>query len=167
MCRFFGDADGLYKTENQLYVALASAFLRLNAEIKKRVWSEEGFNFYEITKRKEILLLLQEKGPVEKGGGPREAAAHDPTPLPRFLLKLAFYQLAMIVKSNLQKEIFLNPIQDGFFQGCSRMGGEAKRPLVPKICRTNPAMIKLGTVIPYLKEIQNKYESRATPLEVW
>ena len=58
MCRFFGDADGLYKTENQLYVALASAFLRLNAEIKKRVWSEEGFNFYEITKRKEILLLL-------------------------------------------------------------------------------------------------------------
>ena len=63
MCRFFGDAGGLYKTENQLYVALASAFLRLNAEIKKRAWSEEGFNFYDIIKRKEkFYFYFMKKG---------------------------------------------------------------------------------------------------------
>ena len=29
--------------------------------------------------------------------------------------------------------------------------GVAKRPVLPKICNTYPTMIKLGTVIPYLK----------------
>ena len=48
-----------------------------------------------------------------------------------------------------------NPIQDGHFRGCSWMGGGgAKRPPLPKICHTYPTMIKLGTVIAYLKEIQ-------------
>ena len=32
-------------------------------------------------------------------------------------------------------------------------GGEQKGPL-PKICLTYPTMMKLGTVIPYLKKIQ-------------
>ena len=65
------------------------------------------------------------------------------------------------------KKIFLkvlNPIQDGLFRGCSRMGGDKKAPL-PKIHHTYSAMMKLGTVIPYLKKIQKIYESRDTPLE--
>ena len=33
--------------------------------------------------------------------------------------------------------------------------GEAKRPLLLKICHTHPAITKLGTVIPYLKKTQN------------
>ena len=52
----------------------------------------------------------------------------------------------------------INPIQDGLFCGCSWMA-------LPKICHTYPAMMKLGTVIPYLKKIKKIYESRETPLE--
>ena len=58
---------------------------------------------------------------------------------------------------------YLSPIQDGAFRGCSGMGG-SKRPR-PKIFHTYPTMMKLGTVIPYLKKIQKIYESRDTPLE--
>ena len=57
----------------------------------------------------------------------------------------------------------INPIQDGHFQGRSRMGGQ-KGPL-SKICHTYPTMMKRGTVIPYPKKIQKIYESRDTPLE--
>ena len=32
-------------------------------------------------------------------------------------------------------------------------------------CHTSPIMMKLGTVIPYLKKIQKLYELRDTPLE--
>ena len=55
-----------------------------------------------------------------------------------------------------------NPIQDGYFRGCSRMGGPFS-PL-PKICHTYPTMMKLGTVIPYLKKVQKIYKSREHPL---
>ena len=58
----------------------------------------------------------------------------------------------------------INPIQDGLFRDCSRMGG-AKRSPLPKICYIYPTMMKLGTVIPYLKRIQKLYESRDTPLD--
>ena len=58
----------------------------------------------------------------------------------------------------------LNPIQDGHFRGCSWMEGSKKAPL-PKICHTYPTMIKLGTVVPYLKKIQKIYESRDTPAD--
>ena len=44
-------------------------------------------------------------------------------------------------------------------------GGGKKGPPIPKICHTYPTMKKLGTVIPYLKEIQKLYESHDTPLE--
>ena len=47
----------------------------------------------------------------------------------------------------------INPIQDGSFQGCSRMGGQTKMSPLPKICHTHPTMMNLGTVIPYLKTI--------------
>ena len=45
----------------------------------------------------------------------------------------------------------INPIQDGPFRGYSRMGGQ-KAPL-PKVCHTYPTMMKLGPVVPYLKNI--------------
>ena len=40
-----------------------------------------------------------------------------------------------------------------------------KRPPLPKICHTYPAMMKLSKVIPYLEKIQRIYESRDKPLE--
>ena len=50
----------------------------------------------------------------------------------------------------------------GFFRGCSRMGGGQKGPPLKSV--THPTMMKLGTVIPYLKKIQKIYESRDTPV---
>ena len=44
-------------------------------------------------------------------------------------------------------------------------GGGLKRRLFSKICNTYPAMMKLGTVIPYIKKIQKIYKSRDTLLE--
>ena len=65
-----------------------------------------------------------------------------------------------------KQENYSNHIQDGLFRGCSRMRGGAKRPPpLPKICHTYLTMMKLGTVIPYLKKIQKIYKSRDTPLE--
>ena len=57
--------------------------------------------------------------------------------------------------------IYINPIQDGLFWGCS---GMAKRPH-PKICYTYPTMMKPGTFIPYLKRIRKIYESREISLD--
>ena len=43
----------------------------------------------------------------------------------------------------------VNPTQDGFFRGRSRMvgGGGQKAPLLNKICHTYPKMMKLGSYI--------------------
>ena len=62
-------------------------------------------------------------------------------------------------------EIF-NPIQDGLFRDCSRMGegGRAFWPTLRKICHTNPTMMKLGTVIPYPRKFQKLHKSRDTSL---
>ena len=52
--------------------------------------------------------------------------------------------------------------------GCSRMGAGAKRPPkkgLPKVSHTYPTMMKLATVIPYLKKIQEIYKSRKTSHE--
>ena len=38
-------------------------------------------------------------------------------------------------------------------------------PTLPKIRHTYPTMMKLGTVIPYLRKIQKMYKSRDTFLE--
>ena len=60
----------------------------------------------------------------------------------------------------------VNAIQDGHFRGCSPMrGGRKDTPPLPKICHTYPTMIKLATIIPYLKKIQKIYEWRDTPPE--
>ena len=58
----------------------------------------------------------------------------------------------------------LNLFRMGFFGAAYGWGGGAKRPPLPKICCTYPTMMKLVTVIPYLKEIQKLYGSRETPL---
>ena len=55
-----------------------------------------------------------------------------------------------------------NPVQDGHFRGCSRIGAAMG---AAQICHTYLTMIKFDTVIPYLKKIQKIYESRDTPPE--
>ena len=60
--------------------------------------------------------------------------------------------------------ITFNPIQHGVFRGCSRMGGGAFWPALPKIRHTFPTMMKLSTIIPYLRKIQKMYKSRDTSL---
>ena len=52
-----------------------------------------------------------------------------------------------------------NPIQDGPLWRCSRMGdgggrGRGGKKAVSKICHTYVTILKLGTVIPYLKKNQ-------------
>ena len=71
---------------------------------------------------------------------------------------------AKVVKETHIEKAFLNPIQDGLFWGFSRMGGRgrAKRLPLPEICHTCPAIMKLVTVIPFLKKIEKMYESRDT-----
>ena len=65
--------------------------------------------------------------------------------------------------------IGINPIQNGLFWGCSRIkkrgGGGVQKGPHPKILHTYRTMMKLGTVIPDLKNIQKIYESRETSLE--
>ena len=63
--------------------------------------------------------------------------------------------------------VSINPIQDQPFQGYSwmREEGGGQKDLPSKICQTYPTMMKLGTVIPYLKKTQKIYESRNAPLE--
>ena len=58
-----------------------------------------------------------------------------------------------------------NPIQDGLSRGCSRMGGSLFASLPPKIRHTYPTMMKLGTVIPYLRKIKKIYKSPDTFLD--
>ena len=72
--------------------------------------------------------------------------------------------MSIIKKIIAFKPLKFNPIQDGHFRGCSRMWGAKRFPL-PKICHRYPTMMKLGTVIPYLKKIKKIYESRDTPPE--
>ena len=57
----------------------------------------------------------------------------------------------------------LTPFSMGFLRAAHGWVGAKKAPL-PKTCHTYPTMMKLGTVIPYLKKIQKIYESCDTPL---
>ena len=57
--------------------------------------------------------------------------------------------------------MFFNPIQMGLFGAAHGWG--AKKP--PRICCTYPTVMKLDTVLPYLKKIQKIHKSRDTPLE--
>ena len=54
----------------------------------------------------------------------------------------------------------------GIFEAAHRWGGEgSKKAHLLKICHTYHTMMKLCTVIPYLKKIKKQYESRDTVLE--
>ena len=53
----------------------------------------------------------------------------------------------------------------GFFEVARGWGERAKKLPFPKICYTYPTMMKLGTVIPYPKNIPKIYESHDTTLE--
>ena len=53
----------------------------------------------------------------------------------------------------------------GFFGAAHGQWGQNSPPPLPNICPIYPAMMKLGTVIPFLKKTQNIYESRDTPRE--
>ena len=61
-----------------------------------------------------------------------------------FLSSDEIYALLDSIESD-EEDRELNPIQDGHFQGCSRMGGGAKRPPFAKIFHTYPTMMKLGS----------------------
>ena len=43
-------------------------------------------------------------------------------------------------------------------------GGRSKRLTLPKICHTYPAMMKLGTVVPYLKKVPKNMNRVTHPL---
>ena len=58
--------------------------------------------------------------------------------------------------------LFLTLFRMAIFGAAHGWGGGAKSPPFPYICHTHPTMMKLGTVVPYLKKIQKKYESRDT-----
>ena len=64
---------------------------------------------------------------------------------------------------NWMKDTSLTLFRMGTFGAVHGWGG-GKKAHLPKICHTYPAMMKLCTVIPYLKKIQKIYESRDTPL---
>ena len=51
----------------------------------------------------------------------------------------------------------------GFFGAAHGWGG--KKTPVSKICHTYPTLVKLSTVIPYLKNMQRIHESRDTLLD--
>ena len=75
---------------------------------------------------------------------------------------------------NLQRLFAMNWLSDFWpYLGWALSGlltdGGPKRPLppLPKICHTYPSMVKLGTVIPYLKKIQKIYKSCDTPPEFY
>ena len=58
------------------------------------------------------------------------------------------FRLYVLLKSEIYLSVTstLTPIQDGLFQGCSRMGGQKDPPSLKSV--THPTMMKLGTVIP-------------------
>ena len=64
----------------------------------------------------------------------------------------------------------LSPIRDGIFRDCSWMGGKGggyKNALLPKTSHSYPTIMKLRTVISYLKKFQKVFESRDTPLDFY
>ena len=87
------------------------------------------------------------------------------------LLPRNFHTSSLLKQNSVVKFVHkVNPFQDGSFSGYLRMGAKSPLPThthtqLTKICHTYPTMIKLGTVITYLKKIQKICKSRDTPLE--
>ena len=80
---------------------------------------------------------------------------------PCFRIK-AMFAMVQSFLGMLYNGIFLTLFRMGFFGAVQGWG--AKCPL-SKICDTYPTIMKLGTIIPYLKNTLKIYESRDTPLE--
>ena len=53
----------------------------------------------------------------------------------------------------------------GFFGAAHGLGGVGPKDPLLKICHKHPTMMKLGTVIPYVKKILKLYKSHDTFLE--
>ena len=53
-------------------------------------------------------------------------------------------------------DLLLTLFRLGIFVTAQRLGGVGKKASLPKICHTDPTLIKLGTVIPYLKKIEKR-----------
>ena len=69
-------------------------------------------------------------------------------------------------KVEVKNSHFFQPYSGWTFLGLfTDEGWGSKRTSLPKLCHTYTAMMKIGTVIPYLKRIQKMYESRDTSLE--
>ena len=63
----------------------------------------------------------------------------------------------------LEKNDSFTLLKIGFFGAAHGLGTGAKRtPPFPKTCHTNPSMMKLGRSTPFVKKIQEIYESRDT-----
>ena len=76
---------------------------------------------------------------------------------PHFLFQMnSLFFLAVIVP-------YLTLFRMGIF-GTAYGCGRAKRTPLPKVCYTYPTIMKLGTVILYLKKIQNIWITRHTPV---
>ena len=72
-------------------------------------------------------------------------------------------KLYCVIYNNHANLYAFKPIQNGLCQGCLLMGGEKKTPF-PKICHSYSTIMKLGTVIPYLKKIQKNINHVTHPL---
>ena len=79
-------------------------------------------------------------------------------------MKRNFNVFFLAIFDKITVKLNFSTIQDGSFRGFWRMGGDPKRPPILKICHTYPTMMKLGTVILYLKVIQKLCQSRDTAL---
>ena len=76
-----------------------------------------------------------------------------------------FYIVQVLFSSAIIPTLFkitLTLFRMGIF-GAAHGWGVCKKVPFPKICHTYPTMLKLDTVIPYLKKIQKLYESGDTP----
>ena len=84
--------------------------------------------------------------------------------IPSYNLKILNKQLNNKLIDLLSELRGFNLIQDRSFWRCSRMAGSAKNPLLSKIYYTNATIMKLGTVMSYLKKIQKANKPRDTLL---
>ena len=77
--------------------------------------------------------------------------------------KVVLRNFAKLTGKHLCQSLFFNPIQDGPFWDCSQIRGGAKSaPSLKSV--TYPTMMKLDTVISYLKKIQKYMNHVAHPL---
>ena len=74
---------------------------------------------------------------------------------------------SFLIKMQAQPTTLLTLFRMGIFGAAHGWGvGGTKSPPLLKISHIYPTMMKLGTVIPYLKKIQKIYESPDTPLDL-